>query len=153
MPLRVRLPLRSLLLLLFLSPALACHGPFGLLPGGSLEGETSVAPETWAFAGDSGTAQLETLHQAPYSVNLAFTILDDQLYVNAGDTETQWVKNMQTDPDVRLRVDGTLYPLRAVRVTDENEIRAFGEAWTSQSFFRRDPRKYDEVWIYKLVAR
>jgi hypothetical protein len=133
--------------------ALGCNGPTGLLPGGGLEGEARPAPSDWSFAGDYGTAQIETRPQDPYSVNLVFTILDGGLYVNAGDTETQWVKNMTEDPRVRLRVDGVLYELRAERVTDADEISAFGEAWTSQSMFRRDPAGYDEVFIYRLVAR
>jgi hypothetical protein len=133
--------------------ALGCNGPTGLLPGGGLEGEARPAPSDWSFAGDYDTAQIETRPQDPYSVNLVFTILDGGLYVNAGDTETQWVKNMTEDPRVRLRVDGVLYELRAERVTDADEISAFGEAWTSQSMFRRDPAGYDEVFIYRLVAR
>jgi len=133
--------------------ALGCNGPTGLLPGGNLEGETQPAPPDWSFAGDYGTAQIETRPQDPYSVNLVFTILDGGLYVNAGDSETQWVKNMTEDPRVRLRVDGVVYELRAERVTDADEITAFGEAWTSQSMFRRDPAGYDEVFIYRLVAR
>jgi hypothetical protein len=133
--------------------ALGCNGPTGLLPGGGLEGEARPAPSDWSFAGDYDTAQIETRPQDPYSVNLVFTILDGGLYVNAGDTGTQWVKNMTEDPRVRLRVDGVLYELRAERVTDADEISAFGEAWTSQSMFRRDPAGYDEVFIYRLVAR
>lgn len=132
---------------------LACNGPFGLLPGGQLEGASSGAPRDWSFAGESGTCQLETRPADPYSVNIAYTILDGRLYINAGDTETQWVKNMTLDPNIRLRIDGRLYALRAERVTSEAEIEAFGEAWTSQSFFRRDPRGLDEVWIYRLAAR
>ena len=132
---------------------LACNGPFGLLPGGRLAGEEQSAPKDWSFAGDYGTAQLETRPEEPYSVNLAYTILDDTLYLNAGDTETQWVKNMQADPLVRLRVEGQLYALRAERVTDDAEIAAFAKAWTDQSFFRRDPTELDEVWIYRLVSR
>ena len=54
---------------------------------------------------------------------------------------------------VRLRLDGALYELHARRVTHPREVEAFGEAWTGQSFFRRDPRKYDEVWIYELTPR
>ena len=42
---------------------------------------------------------------------------------------------------------------RAERVTDSAEIAAFGEAWTSQSVFRRDPRELDEVWLYRLAPR
>lgn len=141
-----------------LAPALliaiaACSGPMGLLPGGPLEGEENPAPESFAFAGDAGTMQLETLPAEPYSVNLAYTVIDGRLFINAGNTETQWVKNMAVDPMVRMRLDGKLYALRSERVTDAAQVDRFGEAWTSQSFFRRDPREYDEVWIYELVAR
>ena len=99
------------------------------------------------------TIQLETRPEDPYSVNIAFTVLGGRLYVNAGDTETQWVKNIAANPRVRLRMDGALYDLLAERVTDTEEIAAFGAAWTSQSFFRRDPARLEEVWIYRLVSR
>jgi hypothetical protein len=75
------------------------------------------------------------------------------LYVNAGGTETQWVKNMKADPEVRLLVEDTLYDLRAERVTSKEEVAAFSQAWLAQSTFRRDPEGYDEVWIYRLIAR
>lgn len=133
--------------------SLGCNGPTGLLPGGALQGDALPAPSDWDFAGDQGTAQLETKPAEPYSVNLAYTILNGLLYVNAGNTETQWVQNMTANPLVRLRIAGAIYELRAERVTDSAEIEAFGEAWTGQSFFRRDPRDYEEVWIYRLVAR
>ena len=144
---------RRLLCLLAGSIALGCNGPMGLLPGGPLDGESQPAPSDWAFAGDYGTAQLETRASESYSVNLAYTIVDGVLYVNAGGTETQWVKNMTADPQVRLRIDGVLYDLRAERVSNADEIAAFAKAWTSQSMFRRDPAGLDEVWIYRLVAR
>ena len=86
-------------------------------------------------------------------MNLVYTRMDGVLYVNAGDTETQWVVNMSEDPDVRLRIDGAIYPLRAERCTDAEEIARFGRVWTAQSRFRRDPSDLDEVWIYRLVPR
>jgi hypothetical protein len=146
----VSVRLFSLLLLLV---TFGCNGPFVLLPGGKLDGEVKPAPSDWAFAGDYGTVQLETRPEEPYSVNVAYTVLEGRLYVNAGDTETQWVKNMTVSPLVRLRMDGVLYDLRAERVTDTAEISAFGEAWTSQSMFRRDPAELGEVWVYRLVSR
>ncbi len=73
--------------------------------------------------------------------------------MNAGDTETQWVKNIAASPLVRLRMDGVLYELRAERVTDREEIAGFGAAWASQSTFRRDPTKLDEIWLHRLVPR
>jgi hypothetical protein len=146
----VSVRLFSLLLLL---ATIGCNGPFALLPGGKLDGEVKPAPSDWAFAGDYGTVQLETRPEEPYSVNVAYTVLEGRLYVNAGDTETQWVKNMTVSPLVRLRMDGVLYDLRAERVTDTAEISAFGKAWTSQSMFRRDPAELGEVWVYRLVSR
>jgi hypothetical protein len=123
-----------------------------VLPGGSLGGDAKSAPSDWAFAGEWGTAQLETNPEDPYSINLVFTILNESLYINAGDTETQWVKNMAADPMVRLRIDGTVYALRAERVTDKSEIAAFGKAWTGRSMFSRDPAELDPVWVYRLVS-
>ena len=141
------------LLLASLLGALACNGPLLLLPGGGLEGEAAPAPADWSFAGEFGTAQLETRPGDPYSVNVAYTMLDGQPYVNAGDTETQWVRNIAEDPNVRLRVDGTLYALRAERVSDAETVAVFAEAWTSQSFFRRDPTELERVYLYRLVPR
>jgi len=130
-----------------------CNGPFLLLPGGELDGEPARPPSDWTFAGTHGMAQLETRPEDAYSVNIAYTILNDHLYINAGDTESQWAKNIAADQSVRLRMSGTLYALRAERVTDAAEIGRFGQAWTDQSMFRRDPAGLDEVWLFRLVAR
>ena len=144
---------RQVLASLAMVVAVGCNGPFVLLPGGGLEGESQAAPADWAFAGDYGTAQLETRPEEPYSVNLAYTIMEGRLYINAGGTETQWVKNMTANPLVRLRVDDRIYDLRAQRVTDAAEVSAFGKAWTDQSFFRRDPAELEQVWLYRLLSR
>jgi hypothetical protein len=132
---------------------LGCNGPFVLLPGGQLDGKVVVTPTDWSSVGEYATCQLETRPEDPYSVNIAYTVVDGTLYINAGDTETEWVKNMTADPAVRLRIDGTVYELRAERVTDEAEIANFGKVWTSQSMFLRDPAKLDQVWVYRLAAR
>ncbi len=130
---------------------LGCNGPFVVFPGGALDGELSQPP---AFSeGQYGTVQLETNPAEPYSVNLAYTILDEHVYINAGDTETQWVKNMEANPEVRMRIDGTLFAARAERVTEPAEIAHFGKAWTDQSMFRRDPKDLDQVWLYRFPTR
>ncbi len=133
--------------------AAACNGPFGLLPGGKLDGESRPVPATWDLVGESGQMQLESRPGDPYSVNVNFTVIDGELYVNAGDTQTEWVKHIEADPRVRLRIHGELYELQAARVTDPTEIARFGEGWTKQSMFLRDPTQFDEVWIYRMVPR
>lgn len=133
--------------------ALGCNGPFLLLPGGELTGEATPIPTDWRFAGSSGTAQLETRPEDPYSVNIAYTVIDGALYINAGDTETRWVQNIADDARIRLRLGEALYEARAARISDPASIEAFGEAWTAQSFFRRDPRELEEVWLYRIVSR
>ncbi len=138
--------------LLLAVAASGCNGPLAVFPGGKLGGDVALTPTDWSSAGAYGTAQLETRPEEPYSVNLVFTVVAGRLYINAGDTETRWVKNIEANPAVRLRIDGAVYALRAERVTDPAEIAAFAVAWTDQSMFRRDPSKYAQVWIYRLVT-
>lgn len=142
-----------LLGLLLLGSIAGCNGPLPFMSGGRLDGEVQPVPQTWALADDFGVVQLETRPEAPYSVNIAYTLMGGRLYINAGDTETQWVKNMNANPLVRLRNAGVLYELRAERVTDEAEISEFGKVWTSHSIIHRDPADLEEVWIYRLLAR
>jgi len=132
---------------------MGCDGPLPFMSGGALAGEEEPAPADWTFAEDFAVVQLETRPEDPYSVNVAYTLVDGGLFINAGDTETEWVRHMETDPLVRLRVEDVIYLLRAERVTDAEEILRFGEAWTSHSIFHRDPDGLEEVWLYRLAAR
>ena len=43
---------------------------------GALEGEVKASPSDWSFAGDYGFVELETRPEEPYSVNIAFTVID-----------------------------------------------------------------------------
>lgn len=139
---------------LFLGATLlgACGGPLGFIPGGRLDGTTVPVDLSWSGLGDSGIAEIETNPGDPYSVTIAYTVVDGQLYVNAGNREKRWAKNTVDYPDVRLRIDGEIYDLRAIRVEDPAEIARFGKAWTS-GWFRRDPTQYEQVWIFRLIPR
>jgi hypothetical protein len=132
---------------------MGCNGPLPFMSGGVLAGEEKPAPPDWTFAEDFGFVQLETRPEDPYSVNIAYTLMDGRVYINAGDTETEWVKHMEANPLVRLRLGDVIYLLRAERVTDAAEISEFGAAWTSHSMLHRDPDDLEEVWLYQLVAR
>ena len=131
----------------------ACEGPFGITSGGELSGTVEDPPAVWQLGEDSGLAQLETRPGDPYSVNLAYVQLDGHLYVYAGDTRTNWVEHIEQSPLVRILIEETLYPARAVRVSDDVELAAFAAQWTSRGTFQRDPMQFDEVWLYRLEPR
>ena len=131
---------------------LGCGGPFAVFPGGELDGPVKAAPESFAFAHDAGTVQLETRPDDPYSVNIACAVVEDDLYISAGDNKARWVENIEADPLVRMRIEGDLYELRAERVTDDAEMQTFAAEWTKHAW-ARDPTELDEVWVYRLEAR
>jgi hypothetical protein len=136
----------------FLALSMACGGPLPFMSGGELAGEEQPVPMEWKFEKNSGVIQLETRPEDPYSVNIAYTQRAGRLYIYAGDTEKQWVKNMQANPLVRLRHFDAIYILRAERVLDPDEVSNFAEAWNDASMFHRDPAELDEVWLYHLTA-
>ena len=130
-----------------------CNGPLVMIPGGELGGAVKPVPADWEPLVPFGTVQLETNPGDPYSVNIACVLVDGVPQVNAGDTEAQWVQNMNADPRVRLRVRGDVYELVASRITDADGIAKFGAEWLKLGAWARDPSKLDEVWIYRLDAR
>lgn len=134
--------------------SVGCSGPLPFMSGGALEGAVEPPPPEWNFGTDYGVFQLETRPQDPYSVNLAYTILNGVFYVYAGDTETEWVRHMEVDPRVRVRHDGRIYELEARRVVEPGENATFAKRWAESSFFHRDPRELqDETWLYRLEPR
>ena len=132
---------------------IACEGPVGVMPGGALSGTVETPPAVWQLEKDADLAQLETRPADPYSINLVYVQLDGRLYIYAGNTRTNWVAHIEADPRMRIRINDTIYPMRAARVTDQDKIRQFAAVWASRSMFQRDPMQFDEVWLYRLAPR
>ena len=144
-----RLPLA----LLFALALGACRGPFLLLPGGALEGKATPAPADWAFTDAVSTVQLETSTTEPYSVNIWAIALGPAMYVHAGANRSTWVENIEADPQVRLRVDESIYELAAVRVVDQAEFDRFCDAYEKK--YGRRPRNENvaEAYLFRLSPR
>jgi hypothetical protein len=130
-----------------------CGGPFVVLPGGELEGETAATPEIWAFTDEISTIQVETRPTDPYSINIWAVGMDDYLYLHAGANRTTWIEYLEVDPLVRARIDGTIYELRADKVEDAAEFARFADAYEVKYGMR--PRNEDiaEIYVYRLGAR
>ncbi len=131
----------------------ACGGPFVLLPGGSLEGKTEPAPQSWSFTDAIDTVQLETNPADPYSVNIWVVALSDALYVHAGDNRAAWVEHMESDPDVRLRADGTIYDLAGARVESQGEFDHFSDAYEKKYGRRPGNENVAEAYLFRLTPR
>ena len=116
--------------------ALGCGGPFLVFPGGALSGEVVTEPvDDWSFVEDR-FVDLEVRPEDPYSVELNYFVKEGRLYVDPAEGR-RWLEHIREDPRVRVRFDGKIYPLRAVRVEDPEELRGFDP---ERLVYRLDPR-------------
>jgi hypothetical protein len=103
--------------------ALGC----GPVPGGALDGERAAPPADWlqALGGDRSFCEIESRPADPHSIQLECFVVDGALHAQSHrwalapwwPTES-WAAIWLAHPDVRVRIDGKLYDLRAVRVSD-----------------------------------
>jgi hypothetical protein len=111
------------------------------LPGLWLSGEVVREPVTdWSWVSDvshpqrGNTIMLETRtwYGIPYSVTILPTPRGDKLYIGGSARDArlerefpdykQWWANVERDPRVRLKIDGKIYEMTAVLVSDPAEL-------------------------------
>jgi len=103
---------------------LGCGGPFLVFPGGRLSGEVVREPVAdWSFA-DDAFVDLEVRPEDPYSVELNYVVKDGKLYIDPAEGR-RWFDHMRTDPRVRVRFGGRVYPATAVLVGRPGELEGF----------------------------
>ena len=70
--------------------------------------------------------QLETRPEAPYSVNIGFRVIDDQILIDPAEERT-WYQHLKTAPNVRVKFDEDehIYLFKVEPVTDKNILQAF----------------------------
>jgi hypothetical protein len=112
-----------------------------------------ATPSDWSFSDTVEIVQLETRPGDPYSVNVWGVGVGSTFYIAAGDAQSRWARNIDTDPLVRLKIGEGLYELRAARTDDPAEMDAFltgakkkydvepnEEQRANASLFRLEPR-------------
>lgn len=102
----------------------ACGGPIGIFPGGELSGDEATASSWSEVVTESGTLELETRPQDPYSVHVGYVLRDGNIYIDPTE-ERNWYQNIKDDPSVRVRFADRVYRARAVAVTDPAELAGF----------------------------
>ena len=147
-------------LFLFAALLLAGCGPLGPFPGGQLSGSIEGQPiSDWSFVDEHETVQLETRPDDPYSLNVWIARHDDKAYISTSlilgeeePSERAWVQHVGEDPRVRVRIDGTLYERRAVRVLDPAEVAAALDALLTKYEVDKGERS-DRAWVFRLDPR
>ena len=136
---------------------LGCE-PMGPIAGGALDGQPTAIPDAWDAAREIMTFQMETRADDPYSVNLWGVVVGDGLYVASGEgSGATWVGHLADDPEVRLRMSGKLYDLRAVRVEEAQEMQAVRLRYIEKYDIEDDPDMDgefgEEAWVFRLDPR
>ena len=114
--------------------------------------------DDWSFLQGEEEIELQIpqdpLFGAPYSITVHFTVHRRQLYVGADFVFPfkQWVHTMAKDDRVLVGSGGSLYPRRAVRVTDEAEHSAV--LTEAARRVGADPDDFlTEVWFFRMEPR
>jgi len=135
-------------------------GPLGPIPGGRLRGTVVEPPPTdWSGVEAVRTAQLETRPDDPHSINIWTGVVDGGLYVTSSlirgpddPAERDWVRHVQADPRVRLRIDDRLYELRAIRVDDAATVERVRAAMIAKYEVEPDAHS-SAAWVFRLAPR
>ena len=131
----------------------ACEPTF-VFPGGRLEGTERSMPASWEFTEDVHTVQIETRPTDPYSVNVWGVGVNRNFYVAASDAhDAEWALAIQSEPRVRLRVDGDIYRLLATRTDDPHELEDVIDAYIDKYGGDPDRSFVQDALVFRLSSR
>lgn len=132
--------------------------PCDRTPGGWLLGDAAETPvEDWTFANDVPLCQIQVYRAGvlPHSVNLnCMATPDGRLYLSCASCDGKaWSTAAVNDPQARLRVGETVYPVRLTRVTDPATL---DEAWQARA--RKTGRgmgtpRMEGWWSFRVESR
>jgi hypothetical protein len=122
-------------------------------PGGRLAGPDGERPADWRSAAAVSTVQLETRPENPYSVNVWGVGIGSDFYVATRADGTTWSRNMDADPNVRLRLGESIYALSAARIDDADERERVLAAYVRKYEADPDDMAANAGLIYRLEDR
>jgi len=140
--------------------------PCDRTPGGYLLGAEAEEPITdWSFANNVELCQIQiNTGFLPHSINLnCMATPTGALYLSCSQCDgKRWSRAALDDNRARIRLDGTVYPVTATRVTDSDEL---DRAWAAR--IRKlqhvasptnpapppDAPRPDHWWSFRLESR
>ena len=111
----VRIPLALVLVVVLAFIVLfGGAGPIAFVPGGVLWGETLEPAADWSFTDSIKEIQVQThVGPLPWSVTTWVLSSEGELFLAAGSCNRIWTQRVLDDPDIRVRIDGAVYEMRA----------------------------------------
>ncbi len=135
----------------------ACQ-PKDVRPGFWLRGESAEGRVgDWRFTGGVDEIFIETRSRygIPHSTTIWCVELEGELYVGSyGDAKKRWEKNIARDPRARLRVEGRIYAVNLMPVTNRALAEALDAAY-AQKYDMVDVfgEEVPEWWYYRVEER
>lgn len=143
----------GMLLLVFSALLAGCDEPFIVMAGEALTGEVVDPPVDWTELNSEEIVQLETQPEDPYSVNIWMIGKGPDVYVATGDDPTRWSRNIDENPNVRLRIQGKIYELEAQRIEDRAEKEAIGAEYVAKYDVDDGDNWVQEGQLFRLDRR
>ena len=89
----------------------------------------------WSFVEDR-FIDIETRPGDPYSIELIYQVKDGKLYIDPAEGR-KWLGHIRSDPRMRIRYAGKIYPVDAVLVGKPGELEGFN---ADRFIYRLDSR-------------
>ena len=132
---------------------LAC-GPRGRTPGFRLFGDVVQEPVgDWSFADAYPTIEVETRtwYGIPHSVTTVSFRDGGSLYVpSRNPRDKRWVKNVQRNPRVRLRIGDRVYEGHAILISDPERVAELRRALSARFDRLRTHGDQPELWFFRI---
>ncbi|MEE2839702.1 MAG: hypothetical protein VYC91_04155 [Acidobacteriota bacterium] len=130
--------------------------PWNQLPGKRITGEEVAEPnDDWSFMEPSTRVTLEVRPSDPYSVDIRAYLHQGVLYLNSISPERRWTQYLHEDPNLRLKVENTIYQVRATWVEDPalvSEIQKAREQ-ISPRLAQRTPQEKAQNGYFRIDSR
>jgi hypothetical protein len=129
--------------------------PMGPLAGKMLSGAEQPYPDDWSFVDSHPLCALETRVDDPHSVTTICFVHEGSLMIPASEGSTKtWPKYVLADARVRVKVGESVYPARAVRVTEIDTDAVMASALTKYGDLAADGgAPPPDIWLFQISGR
>lgn len=135
-----------------------CFEPAERRTGTWLSGDVVTEPMSdWSFVNEHREILIETptWYGIPHSLTILCASSGGRFFVGARNpTEKRWVANVGRNPEVRVKIDGRLYPVRLSTLEGDTERTAVRAAYAAKYDWPATPGPDEPpVRYFELVSR